>query len=447
MTIPNIGLVRTWLEIHFYLSLHGCPACGEHDIGEPKTDWAILVKPDGKHFGGYYHLTCPRCGHQRSIEFFEGPNFWRKDLEWGHLGGAEPSTIISAREFSTELERCVASLWSDFASATKAELDAQGLLHDNATICANELLKFMPADADELPEAAFAGADAAYRDAHRAQLTRTYLVDQSAKLVALTGKFRARAEELEIERDMSQRRRLPLPPFSLAAIKLHEKWYFEGEVGENQPIVARGADAREMQLSTRTLSKAVLDKVTLDRANLSYGFLDEAVLTDVHMQGTDLSNGSAIAARFTRCRLVGIDGTLWKLREATFDDCDLTGAWLTRSVWTQVTATGCVFRGADLRNARLDGAMFTDCDFRDADLRVVEAGINTARGARFVRCDLRGTKWDGRELDRVELVDCKLAGATGPATLVALEVTRADLSPQGDASQLVSSDEIAKLLG
>ena len=140
-------------------------------------------------------------------------------------------------------------------------------------------------------------------------------------------------------------------------------------------------------------------------------------------------------------------GALWRVREATFDDCDLTAAVLVRSVWTQATVTACVFRDADLRNARLDEATFTDCDFRGADLRVVQPGINTARKARFVRCDLRQTQWEGRELDEVELVDCKLAGARGKAQLVALAVERPDLSSGGDGSQIASASDVYRLLG
>ena len=370
-------------------------------IGDPRTNWGLNATPAGKEFGGYFHVTCPQCGEQRSIEFFETVDFRRRH-PYDELGHETPSTIISAREFSVELERCLAGLREEFVNATGDELDAQGTFHQTAAICTNELLKFIPADLDEIPDSAFPDADLVYKYANRSRLTRTYLTEQRQRLRQLGDKMNIRATAISEERildGLHGARRLPLPPFSLAALKLHEKWFFEGPVGENQPIIARGADAREMGLSARTLSKAIMEKVTLDRADLSAAQLDEALLTEVSFRGAVLTNGSATAARFTRCQLGGVDGTLWRVREATFDDCDLTAAVLARSVWTQATVTTCVFRDADLRNARLDEATFTDCDFRGADLRVVEPGINTARKARFVRCDLRQTQWEGRELN------------------------------------------------
>jgi len=60
---------------------------------------------------------------------------------------------------------------------------------------------------------------------------------------------------------------------------------------------------------------------------------------------------------------------------------------------------------------------------------------------------LRQTQWEGRELDEVELVDCKLAGARGKAQLVALAVERPDLSSGGDGSQIASASDVYRLLG
>lgn len=35
MTLPVIGFVRSIVELHFWLRLHGCPQCGERDLGSP----------------------------------------------------------------------------------------------------------------------------------------------------------------------------------------------------------------------------------------------------------------------------------------------------------------------------------------------------------------------------------------------------------------------------
>jgi uncharacterized protein YjbI with pentapeptide repeats len=251
------------------------------------------------------------------------------------------------------------------------------------------------------------------------ELTRAYLEEKAAYLTDYLERMYALAESAEAAKAATKgvsgvepRRRLPIPAFSLASLKLHEQWVLHGEVGENQQLIAHAADATEMKLSARNLSKAEMDKVTLDRADLSYATLDGARLVDVSFRGASLENASAYEASFVGCHFEGLDAFLFKLRATRFERCDFTGANLMRSVWTRCAITNSAFTGADLRNARLDEAVFTDCDLRDADLSVPEPGVNTARGARFVRCDLRGSKWDGRDLDGVEFADCQQAPGT-----------------------------------
>jgi uncharacterized protein YjbI with pentapeptide repeats len=52
----------------------------------------------------------------------------------------------------------------------------------------------------------------------------------------------------------------------------------------------------------------------------------------------------------------------------------------------------------------------------------------------FIRCDLRDTNWSGRTLVRVQLVNCKLAGAHGAPVLEDTLILRPDLSPSDDGT-------------
>jgi uncharacterized protein YjbI with pentapeptide repeats len=446
MTIPVIGFARSSLEVDFWLRLHGCPQCGEREIGEPHSSFGLMNTPAGKFLGADIYVTCPRCAHPRSFEFYEADGYNRSEGQVA-LGHASPSTIISAQEFARELRRTLADVPPEFEHLSDAEQDHIAAQRGIAEDCALELLKFIPAAATEIPDAAF-GDDLAYKHEHAAELSRAYLEAKVAYLVDYLVRMRAASERATAEHvGPAEKRRLPIPAFSLASLKLHEKWFFEGDVGENQPIIAHGADATEMKLSARTLSKATFDKVTLDRADLSYTRLDEATLNEVSLRGADLSNGSANGARFTHCQFVGAEATLFKVDRATFDNCDFTGAVLARSVWTGTVVTRCVFRGVDLRNARLDDALFVDCDFRDADFGVLEAGVNTAHGVRFGNCDLRDSKWEGRELDHVQFIACKLAGARGPARVIAITVDHADVSASADNSVIATADDVVRQLG
>jgi uncharacterized protein YjbI with pentapeptide repeats len=446
MTIPVIGFARSGLEVYFWLRLHACPQCGERDIGEPHSSYGLMSTPAGKFLGADIYVTCPRCAHPRSFEFYEADGYNRSEGQVA-LGHASPSTIISPQDFSRELRRTLAEVPPEFEQLSDAEQDHIAAQRGIAEDCAIELLKFVPAGATEIPDAAF-GDDLAYKHEHAAELGRAYLETKVAYLVDYLVRMRAASERAAAEQvGPTEKRRLPIPAFSLASLKLHEKWFFEGDVGENQPIIAHGADATEMKISARTLSKATFDKVTLDRADLSYTRLDEAKLDDVSLRGADLSNGSANGATFTHCQFVGAEAALFKVGGATFDKCDFTGAVLARSVWSGAIVVRCVFRGVDLRNARLDDALFIECDFRDADFGVPEPGINTAHGARFGACDLRDSRWEGRELDHVQFIACKLAGARGPAKVIALTVDHADVSTDADDSVIASADDVIRQLG
>jgi uncharacterized protein YjbI with pentapeptide repeats len=411
MNPPSLGFARSSLEVDYWLRLHGCPNCGEHDIGEPRLhSTGMWNEPTGKFRGGILSVTCPRCAFHHDWKYFEREGF-RDDIDYPAIAGRAPSTIITAREFATELQSALADVPVEFKHLDRATrnrvVDRRGHAHTSAI----ELLKFIPDGAEEIPDAAF-GDDLAYKREHAHELTRAYLTEKIAYLADYLERMRADANQREAAAQApTGKRRLPVPAFSLASIKLHEQWLHHPDEGDNQQLIAQGADATEMNLSARTLSKASMSKVTLDRANLSYAYLDDASLTQVSLRGTILENGSAHRAVFRDCHFEGADAYLWKLHGTQFHNCDFTRATLQRSVWTQAAANGCTFIAADLRNARLDEARFTDCNFRDADLSVPEPGINTARGARFDRCDFTGANWQGRDLDAVEFVDCIAAPA------------------------------------
>ena len=92
---------------------------------------------------------------------------------------------------------------------------------------------------------------------------------------------------------------------------------------------------------------------------------------------------------------------------AHLEHCDLSRANLEGTSWHRATLAHCVLRGAALIDARIEQAVFSDCDLRGADLAIARSpNVATLAGARFVRCDLRDTRWEGRELGGAAFVDC-----------------------------------------
>lgn len=151
---------------------------------------------------------------------------------------------------------------------------------------------------------------------------------------------------------------------------------------------------------------AVVD-LDLDDLDLPRISLRGAHLTEVTLRRTGCVAADARSSRWLRCQLEHGSLAMAVLAGAHLEHCDLSRANLESTSWHRATLARCVLRGAVLIDARLEGAVFTDCDLRGADLAIARApDVATLAGARFVRCDLRDTRWEGRELGGADFVDC-----------------------------------------
>jgi len=451
---PNIGFARSSLEVSYWLRLHGCPQCNERDIGTPRTNW--YQDADTGHFAGLYHVTCPRCGYQRSIEFYEAEKFEvpREMIAFGHLGGTESSQIISPHLFAKELERCMVELGSDVRAdaALLKKLRAYPYEWDplnNGETCSVELLKFLPEGAEAVPDRYFIDDEArAYRAAHPEHFTRAHIEARKRFFQELGSAISDVVKQFEAQEarpaSSTNPRTLPLPPFSLAALKFHEQWVQHGEGEGRQRMVATGADARERNLSGRNLSSVVLEKVTLDRANLSYAQLQYAELTQVSARDALWTHAGLVEITLRRCDFSGSDMTSALLHHSRIEDCNFANAVLAHSSLRKTEVMRSTFGSANLTDARLHEAMFTDCDLRGAKLGIAPGGDPPIEDATFIRCDLRDTDWRGRRLVRVHLIDCKLAGAHGAPVFEDAVIVRPDLSSSGDGTQIGDERDVTR---
>ncbi|MGN6104342.1 MAG: pentapeptide repeat-containing protein [Kofleriaceae bacterium] len=383
---------------------------------------------------GHFNVTCPRCAEAHVIAFYKLPGFDSNPFQPDHIGGVDPSQIISPHEFAAELARCSRDLRTDLPAMTQADIDVHGDLLDRGVICANELLKFLPSPATtEIPEDAFRTDEArAYRAAHRAQLTRAHLEERRDFFVRIGEQMRAEDQRRVAAAPPAPPRPPVLPPFSLASLKFHEQWLRDGEASGGQRLVARGVDVRERILARRDLSRASLDKVTLDRADLTQTGLVEAELTHVSLREAALIHTTLDGATLTSCTLAGAR-LFANLIGTRFDDCDFTGADLSGSQWSNVRISQSAFTSANLAGIVLSDTTFAGCDLRGVAL----GGPGTTwTGVRFVACDLRDTDWSGLALAGVQLIDCKLAGISGAPSAIDVAIEHPDLSPAGNGLDL-----------
>ena len=484
------GERRGTLEVDFLLEIRGCPRCGCREMGEGPSDWYGLFDPASgqERSAGHYDITCPACGLERRVRFwvrepFSKPPVPRLDPVTGernrehllHLGGNEPSTIIGPDEFAREIAYCEAHVISDptlIDAPDPARLadDAiansiDGHLITNAEKCTRELLKFIPADTDEVPAACFRTEQARRtRAEHRDWFTRAYIDAQAARWKrfgdAVSAEWERRhandstPDPVKVEAGAQKivqawRGRVGLTrsttsgPIPASAIDAHARWLSD-KGGERLRVT--GVDATGAKLSGLDLTATMFEDVTLDRADLSFTRLHGATLTRVRARGAGFASAMIAGTTLTGCDFSGAGMSIAKLGDATIDSCDFSAANLERTTWYRSKVSRCTFAGAVLTDAGLDHAEFTDCDFRGADLGIVQEGLlGSSFSAVFTRCDLRDTSWQGRDLYRVRLIDCRLAGAHGTPGIEQLVIERPDLSSAGDGSAIGTMRDVLAL--
>ncbi len=435
------GVARDSLEVSFCLEHRGCPRCGCRDIGYQTSDY---WRDEHARQIACYVLLCPGCGIERRVQFVRGPNYLSQKPP-GHLGGPDPSMILEPHEFLTELQYDLTEV--DKAFAVVPALPSWGSHLQRAEECLNELRKFLPEGAGEIPDTYFRTAAArAARSAHAEWFRRDYLNAQQVRFQELWD-----AGQREVaRRDAAGEASAPLPPLvaplSPASVTLHAAWLADKDGGQRLQVT--GVDATGKRLSAIDLTGATFDDVTLDRADLSFTRLHGAKLTDVRARGAGFASAMLAGTTLVRCDFTAVGMPIAKLGDATIEDCAFTGANLERTTWYRSNVSRTSFADAVMQDVGLDKAVFTDCDFRGADLGIVKEGLlGTTMDAQFVNCDLRDTNWHGRELFRVGFIGCKLAGAHGTPRPDQTVIERPDLSAAGDGSQIGTDRDVLALWG
>ena len=143
-----LKLARTNAEAHLFMDLRPC-ACGERRFARQSA----VVTIDGD-LASRYTGTCARCGVERRFEFRIPEEILPSPVSGVRFGGPEPSELLDPGEWLSVADDHAARV------PTGAKLDGDALRaarHDLATAVAaiEEILKFMPRGAVEVPMAAF----------------------------------------------------------------------------------------------------------------------------------------------------------------------------------------------------------------------------------------------------------------------------------------------------
>jgi hypothetical protein len=137
----TFAVARTRDEAHLYLDLHPCP-CGSVD-----TTWRSgLVSADGGP-ANRYSGTCGGCGAEREY-IFGLPERPVMPSGYPTFGGEEPSQLLDAGEW----------LWVADLTAGNVPVDDEAEARRTlavATAAVEEVVKFIPPGADEVPDDGF----------------------------------------------------------------------------------------------------------------------------------------------------------------------------------------------------------------------------------------------------------------------------------------------------
>ncbi|TWD84384.1 hypothetical protein FB561_5571 [Kribbella amoyensis] len=142
---PTYAIARTGDETLLYLELHPCPDCGTIE-----TPWEHgLVESDGELVISYAGI-CATCGAERQYLF--GLPETESVGPFPNFGGPEPSELIDAGEWMAVADRAAGSVpaGADLAGDQEAAVVLQV-----ARAAVEEVLKFVPAGADAVPDNAF----------------------------------------------------------------------------------------------------------------------------------------------------------------------------------------------------------------------------------------------------------------------------------------------------
>jgi hypothetical protein len=146
-----LRIARTNDEAHLYIDLHPCE-CGE--VQFPRS--SSVIETDDGDLASHYTGTCPRDGAQRQFTFRLPRQILMPPGDGSvRYGGPEPSELIDPGEWLSVADAYARNVPADPATlAADGQSTARSMVN-RAVAAIDEVLKFIPADADRVPAEAF----------------------------------------------------------------------------------------------------------------------------------------------------------------------------------------------------------------------------------------------------------------------------------------------------
>lgn len=146
MVLP---VARTSAEAHLYLELHPC-SCGEARFAPGSS----VVTTDDGDLASRYAGACPRCGTHREFVFRLPQEILMPTGEFRY-GGPDPSQLLDPGQWAAVADAYAASVPVDPSGLDAGERRRARAVLERAAAAVDEVLKFVPEGADEVPATAF----------------------------------------------------------------------------------------------------------------------------------------------------------------------------------------------------------------------------------------------------------------------------------------------------
>ena len=135
---------RSSPECHLYIELHPC-SCGERRL---ETKHKLVSREDG--LVAAYEGTCPGCATLRTFDFVLDPEIPPGDK----FGGSRPSQLIDAGQYLAVADDAARRVPGNAAKLDDAKRGEARWWMNRAVNALEEVLKFIPPDADAVPASA-----------------------------------------------------------------------------------------------------------------------------------------------------------------------------------------------------------------------------------------------------------------------------------------------------
>lgn len=429
------GSLRSAVEMAYVIEATPCPGCGAHNAIDDYELKSGMSERGGDEI--FMFGACPACGEARAFHFHAPDGAFSADVDAFELGGPQPSTVLDPHQLMVELDRLEPLMPEDPpAGDVRSVRDAIA----RALTTINEIDKFIPSGADEVPPAAFvaqAGRDDLRRRPSRYRRSWLEVCKQGLAQRHQRYNTEAAAAAAAAAAAPEEATAPALGTLDAASLEAHLQWVRRRGAGDGR-LSLHGIRAAGAKIGAKELSGAIFIDCVLDGADICYATIASARLDRVSLRGAGLASTSFAGSLIRDSAFDGAGMVHARMGDAAIERCSFAGAELDLSTWYRTRAAGCGFARVRFGNAALDQATFTDCDFRGADLALRSPQpLGTTWRTRFERCDLREVTWTGRSLGGALFVDCKLGGDGKPSIDGAVTIERAEVRGQlldGDAA-------------